>query len=190
MTDIVEFLKNRRSVMARNMTTPAPTQAQIDTLLEIGARVPDHGKLAPWRFLVFENAARGQFDDALARCYAQDYPNEPQSKIDMEAHRFRRAPLIIGVVFSPKDHPKIRLWEQQLSAGAVCQNILTAAQSMGFAAQWLTEWYSYHAQINQVLGLGADEKIAGFIYIGTPMQTPTERARPDIAALTSYWSAP
>lgn len=189
MTNIVEFLKKRRSVMVRNMTMPGPDANQVSTLLEIGARVPDHGKLVPWRFIVFEGDARYEFDNALAEIFKNENLEADENCVDTETNRFKRAPLVIGVVARSKEHPNIPVWEMDLSAGAVCQNILIAAQSMGFAAQWLTEWYAYHDKVTALLGLAESEKMAGFIYIGSSLEAPTERGRPDIEEITSYWSA-
>ncbi|MGC6472540.1 MAG: nitroreductase family protein [Parvibaculales bacterium] len=186
-TDTVAFLQTRRSVLARNMTTPGPDATQLRTLLEIGARVPDHGKLAPWRFLVFSGAARTAFDDRLRTVYTQRHPEADAADIATSCTCMVRAPLVIGVVSSPKQHPKIPDWEQHLSAGAACQNILIAAQSMGFAAQWLTQWYAYDETVHAHLGLSGTERLAGFIYVGTAVEPPKERARPDVDELTTHW---
>ena len=182
-----EFLKSRRSVMARNITTPGPTESQIKELIEIAARVPDHGKLAPWRFIVFENKARETAGKGFADIHKQNVPEASDEDLQLEVNRLQRAPLVIGVVASPKAHPKIPDWEQYLSAGAACLNLLTAAQSMGFAAQWLTEWIAYDTKVASLLGLNEKEKIAGFIYIGTAMEPPKERARPEINDVLTYW---
>ena len=186
-SEIISFLQNRRSVLARQMTEPGPDENQIHHLLEIGARVPDHGKLAPWRFLVFSGTARSAFDDKLREVYQAENPEAEGAEIDTSCTCMVRAPLVIGVVSSPKVHPKIPDWEQHLSAGAACQNILIAAQSMGFAAQWLTQWYAYDTTVSQYLGLSDTERMAGFIYIGTAIEPPKERARPDLNDITTHW---
>lgn len=184
-----EFLKIRRSVLARNMTEPGPTASQIHDLIEIAARVPDHGKLAPWRFIVFEDDARQIAGQGIADIHQENTPDATDDDLQLERNRLMRAPLVIGVVASPKDHPKIPDWEQHLSAGAACQNLLTAAQSMGFAAQWLTEWIAYDSKVAALLGLTEKEKMAGFVYIGTAIEPPKERARPELTDILSYWSS-
>lgn len=187
ISQLHEFLKSRRSVMARNMTMPGPTDLQIKDLIEIAARVPDHGKLAPWRFIVFENEAREKVGKGFADIHKQNLPDATDEDLQLEAKRFQRAPLVISVVASPKEHPKIPDWEQYLSAGAACQNLLTAAQSMGFAAQWLTEWIAYDPKVASLLGLAEKEKIAGFIYIGTATEAPKERTRPELQDVLTRW---
>ena len=187
ISQIHDFLKSRRSVMARNMTMPGPTDLQIKDLIEIAARVPDHGKLAPWRFIIFENQAREKVGKGFADIQKQNLPASTDEDLQLEAKRFQRAPLVIGVVASPKEHPKIPYWEQYLSAGAACQNLLIAAQSMGFAAQWLTEWIAYDTKVASFLGLAEKEKIAGFIYIGTATEAPKERKRPELQDVLTYW---
>ena len=188
-SDTVSFLKTRRSVLARQMTAPGPDETQLQSLLEIGARVPDHGKLTPWRFLVFQGEARLDFDDMLRGIYVAQNPKAETAEIEASCACMSRAPLIIGVVSSPKEHPKVPEWEQYLSAGAACQNILSAAQAMGFAAQWLTQWYAYDETVLSHLSLSKTERVAGFIYIGTAIEPPKERARPDLEDITTHWGA-
>ncbi|NNF80808.1 MAG: nitroreductase [Rhizobiales bacterium] len=188
-TDILSLLKTRRSTVAKAMVSPGPDPEQIQELLEIAARVPDHGKLAPWRFILFEGAARSEFGAALAERYQELNPNTGDDLIAFEAGRFVRAPLVIGVVSKVTANIKIPEWEQQLSAGAVCQNLLIAATAMGFAAQWLTEWYAFDDKIAQVLGLGTDERMAGFVYVASREGELSERARPDLSTRISHWPA-
>ncbi len=188
-TDMLSLLKTRRSTVAKAMVPPGPSPEQTQELLEIAARVPDHGKLAPWRFLLFEGKARSEFGAALAARFQELHPETGEDLIAFEAARFERAPLVIGVVSKVTPDIKIPEWEQQLSAGAVCQNLLIAATAMGFAAQWLTEWYAFDDQIAQVLGLGADERIAGFVYVASRAGDLTERARPDLSERISHWPA-
>ncbi len=187
-SEILSFLKSRRSVLARQLTSPGPDEAQLQTLLQIGARVPDHGKLVPWRFIVFQGAARHGFDKKLKEIYKRQNLAAAPEEIELATRCFSRAPLVISVISSFKEHSKVSQWEQQLSAGAVCQNILIAAQSMGFAAQWLTQWYAYDEAVNALLGLTDNERVAGFIYIGTAMDAPKERARPVIFDITTNWN--
>ena len=170
----LEQISQRRSVKAMDLQGPGPSAEQLQTLLDAAARVPDHGKLGPWRFLCFQDQARQHFGDQLAA----------------ERARFMRAPLVVAVISCVQEHPKIPQWEQLMSAGAACQNLLVAANLMGFAAQWLTEWYAYDSVIDQVLGLKAGERVAGFVYIGSATAKPDERQRPDLQERIDHWVEP
>lgn len=186
-TNTLALLRTRRSTVAKDMVPPGPNGEQLDELLKIAARVPDHGKLAPWRFILFEGEARSDFGVALAQRFKELNPAVGPDLIEFERARFERAPIVIGVVSTAGPHAKIPEWEQQLSAGAVCQNLLIGATAMGFAAQWLTEWYSFDEKIADVLGLGEHERMAGFVYIASRTQEPVERARPDLLQRVSQW---
>lgn len=186
-TDMLSLLRTRRSTVAKAMVPPGPNPEQIDELLQIAARVPDHGKLAPWRFMLFEGDARRAFGEALAARYRELHPETGEDLIAFEAARFERAPLVIGVVSQVTAGIKIPEWEQQLSAGAVCQNLLIAATAMGFAAQWLTEWYAFDEEIARVLGLEDNERMAGFVYVASREGELSERARPDLSERVSHW---
>ncbi|WP_300529381.1 nitroreductase [Maricaulis sp.] len=172
------LLTRRRSTPAIGLSEPGPDSEQIDHLLGIAARVPDHGKLAPWRFVVFEGEARESFGRILGKIWAAKTPEASEEQIAFEANRFTRAPLVIAVISKVTEKHAIPLWEQELSAGAVCQNLLIAASAMGFGAQWLTEWYAYDADAKDALGLRSGERVAGFIYIGTAENEVVERKRP------------
>ena len=187
--EALDLLKRRRSVVAKNMGLPGPTTDQLSDILEIGARVPDHGKLAPWRFIIFEGEARAAIGKALATAFAKDEPKADADRVSFEAERFLRAPTVVAVISSPSSERPIPLWEQHLSAAAVCQNMLVAATAMGFGAQWLTEWYAYHGDVKTYLQLSESEQIAGFIYIGTTQAELKERPRPDLAPLVTHWQA-
>ncbi len=185
---VLAFMAKRRSALVRAMTGPGPDDAQLALILRLAARTPDHRKLFPWRFLLFQGQARAEFGAHLARVFQADCPDVPPDRILFEQNRFVRAPLVVGVVSSPKDCPRgTPKWEQELSAGAVCMNMLLAARASGFAAQWLTEWYAFDARIDEVLGLQDNERMAGFIYMGTASEQPMERPRPDMASLTQIW---
>jgi nitroreductase len=185
---IAQLLQTRRSVLAGNMTEPGPGEEEIAWLLKCAARVPDHGRLVPWRFVLLRGHARGQVGAAMERiAAARDTLTESQARLERE--RFARAPLVICVVSRAGVHPKIPEWEQVLSAGAVCQTMLIGAAALGYAAQWLTEWPAYDAAAHRVLGLAAGEKIAGFVYVGTAVEAPTERPRPDMAEIVADWTA-
>jgi nitroreductase len=186
--ELIEFLKNRRSNLAKVMAEPGPSEDELQTLLTIAARVPDHRKLAPWRFLVFKDEARANFGKHIASAFMRDNPEAPLDRSVFEGQRFLRAPVVVGVISSPVDCPRgTPRWEQELSAGAVCFNLCLAAQAHGFGAQWLTEWYAYDARVNTALGLSESEKLAGYIYIGTPEMPSSKRARPKIDEKVKFW---
>ncbi len=183
----LKLLAERRSTVAKNMTAPGPNAEQIDDLIRIATRVPDHGKIAPWRFILFQGEAREQFGGILRKVCAAANPDAPEDLLAFEAARFTRAPLVICVVSHVLERHKIPTWEQELSSGAVGQQLLIAASAMGFAAQWLTEWYAYDPHVKDALGLRSGERVAGFIYIGTATEDPLERVRPDHRALITHW---
>jgi nitroreductase len=174
----LELLLARRSGSAKAMKEPGPSKKQIADILKAGARAPDHGKLFPWRFILFEGKGRERAGDILAEVVEAE--GERAKQVEEERGRFLRAPLVIGVISSARELHKIPVWEQELSAGAVCQNILIAATALGFVGNWLTEWYAYHPVVKQRLGLNAGERVAGFVYIGTSKEELEERPRPDM----------
>jgi nitroreductase len=185
---LVDYLRTRRTIPAAQIGEPGPDAETLREMLRIAARVPDHGKLAPWRFILFEGERRQQAVDGLIRI-AESAPDEKERRLRAEKARFfADGAVIVGVISAPiVDHPKIPLWEQQLSAGAVCLNLLHAAQAHGFAAQWLTGWFAYDGEAQRWLGLQEGERVAGFIHIGTPKMPPSERDRPDVDAITTSW---
>jgi nitroreductase len=183
--DAIDLLKIRRSVKPREMSGPGPSPAEIETILTIGARVPDHGKLVPWRFIIFEGEARARAGEVIAKVFAQKNPNAQASEINVEKRRLTDAPLVIGVVSFTKPHPKVPPWEQQLSAGASAMNIVTAATALGYGACWLTGWFAFDRDVLDGLGLKADEKLAGFIHIGTPSKPSEDRPRPALADIVT-----
>lgn len=185
---VSDFLKNRRSNLAKLMGGEGPNAEQLEEFLTIAARVPDHRKLAPWRFVIFQGQARADFGQHIASAFMKGNPKSPADRAIFEGQRFLRAPLVVGVISSPKECARgTPEWEQVLSSGAVCYNLCLAAQAGGFGAQWLTEWYAYDTDVQKALGLSTEEKVAGFIYIGTPEAPSTERARPDVKSLASTW---
>jgi nitroreductase len=181
----LDLLSTRRSVPPLALGAPGPSADQLDRLLTIGARVPDHGKLAPWRFIIFEGAGRIAAGELIARAFSADHPDADPERVELERKRLAHAPLVIGVVSCAAPHVKIPEWEQVLSAGAVCMNLVTAATAMGFGASWLTQWYSYDRRVLEGLGLAPHEKIAGFIHIGKSPGAPEERVRPSLSSITS-----
>lgn len=176
--DTLTLLARRRSTTAVALAEPGPSPEQVEHLIGIASRVPDHGKLAPWRFVVFEGEARASFGQVLAKVWSANNPKATREQVDAEAGRFERAPLVIAVISNVIENHKIPEWEQVLSAGAACQNMLVAASAMGFGAQWLTEWYAYDPYVKDALGLRSGERIAGFVYVGTAPDEPVERVRP------------
>jgi len=181
----LDLLLTRRSGSAKTMREPGPSHEQLAAILKAGARAPDHGKLFPWRFIVFEGDARERFGQMLGDILEAE--GERERQIDEEKKRFLRAPIVVGVISSARELIKIPVWEQELSAGAVCQNLLIAAHASGFVANWITEWYAYHPRVKERLGLKPGERVAGFIYIGTSAMDLEERPRPDMDKIVSYF---
>ena len=184
----IDFLLTRRSILARTMEGPGPTDEDLRRIMEAGMRVPDHGRLTPWRFIVIRGNARKTLGEVIATQYEKNNPDAIEEQVEIERERLIRAPVVIAVVSRVQKEHKIPEWEQILSSGAACQNMLIAALSMGYAAQWLTEWYAYDAEVKTAIGAGPDDNIAGFLYLGHEASEPTERARPDYDAIVSEWS--
>ena len=180
MPDALQLLKSRRSVKPVELVAPGPDKNELDTLLTVASRVPDHGKLTPWRFIVFEGDARRKAGEAIAAAFKQNYPDATADQVGFERERLARAPLVIAVVSRAAPHVKIPEWEQVLSAGAAAMNLVTAAHALGFAATWITEWYAYDRRVLDALGLAPNEKIAGFVHVGRPKQPPEDRPRPPL----------
>jgi nitroreductase len=183
MPDALDLLKTRRSIKPIDLAAPGPDAAQLETLLTVASRVPDHGKLAPWRFVVFEGDARLAAGAAIAHAFRTDHPQANAEQIEFERRRLARAPLVIAVVSRSAPHVKIPEWEQVLSAGAAAMNLVHAVYALGFAASWITEWYAYDRRVLDALGLAAHERIAGFVHIGRPARGSEDRERPPLAAI-------
>ena len=147
--------------------------------------MPDHGKLTPWRFIVFEGEARLTAGEKIAAVFAADRAEATPDQIDFERKRLARAPLVVAVVSRAGPHVKIPEWEQQLSAGAAAMNLVLAAHAMGYAASWITEWYAYDRRVLDALGLAANERMAGFVHIGRPAKPPEDRDRPKLADIVT-----
>jgi nitroreductase len=180
MPDALELLTTRRSFKATELAGPAPSASEIDTLLTIASRVPDHGKLAPWRFIVFEGEARRSAGVAIAAAFRAKYPDAKPEHVEAERQRLMRAPLVIAVVSRAGPHVKIPEWEQVLSAGAAAMSLVLAAHAFGYGANWITEWYAYDRGALDALGLAPHERIAGFVHIGRPPGPPEDRPRPPL----------
>jgi nitroreductase len=183
--DAIDLLKVRRSVKPREMTGPGPSPAELETILTIGARVPDHGKLAPWRFIVFEGDARERAGEVIAKVFATKNPQASAADIEIEKKRLTDAPLVIAVVSFTRPHPKVPPFEQELSAGASAMNIVTAATALGYGACWLTGWFAFDRDVLTGLGVNADEKIAGFIHIGKATKPNEDRPRPVLSDIVT-----
>jgi len=169
----------------REMTAPGPSPAELETILTIASRVPDHGKLTPWRFIVFEGDARARAGEIIASVFAKKNPSASASDIAIEKKRLMDAPLVIGVVSFTRQHPKVPPWEQELSAGASAMNIVTAATALGYGACWLTGWFAFDRDVLDGFGLKPDEKLAGFIHIGTASKPNEDRPRPALSDIVT-----
>src|SRR6266536_2926074 len=178
MPDALELLRTRRSVKPADLAAPGPSVAEIDTLLAVASRVPDHGKLAPWRFIVFAGNAGLKAGENIAAAYEADHPHAKPEEVAFERLRLARAPLVVAVVSRAAPHVKIPEWEQVLSAGAAAMNLVNAVYALGYAASWITEWYAYDRRVLDALGVSPHERLAGFVHIGTPVRTAEERRRP------------
>lgn len=185
---MLDLLRQRRSLKPDKLAFPGPTADQLADILMIAARVPDHKKLAPWRFIVFEGTARAKLGEVFATaCATED--REPPSPVRLatERNRPQRAPTVVAVISRVVPSPGAPEWEQVLSAGAACFNMCLAANAMGYGTCWITEWVSYSPTVHAALGVGEGERIAGFVYIGTPTEKPTDRDRPDMGKVVSRW---
>lgn len=181
--ETLDLLLSRRSGSAKAMKGPGPNPEQLRRILTAAVRVPDHGKLTPWRFIIFEGEGRARIGDILAETVAGSKDISPE-RIEQERNRFMRAPIVIAVVSRAREQLPIPLWEQELSAGAVCMTLVIAAHATGFVANWITEWCAYHPKVLERIGLRPTERIAGFIYIGHPAAPLEDRPRPALETIT------
>ncbi len=188
---LLALLECRRSVAVGLIGEPGPSEAELRRMLAYACRAPDHGALEPWRFIVIEGDARHRAGELLSACYAIENAGMEPSKLAkftaVMARVFLAAPVVVIVVSRPDRSARIPVFEQELSAGAVCMNLLTAAHAMGFAANWVTGFAAYSEGAREVLGLAAGERIAGVIHIGTALEKPAERKRPDLDAIATRW---
>ena len=185
MPDALELLKTRRSLKPFEMSGPGPSASELETILTIGSRVPDHGKLTPWRFIVFEGDGRDRAGVLLAERFKTRNPEATTDQIAVEQKRFLHAPLVIAVVSRASAHPKIPEWEQELSVGASAMNIVHAAHALGFVANWLTGWAAFDRLTLDPLGLKPFEKIASFIHIGLASAPTEDRPRPPLGDIVT-----
>jgi len=187
--ETISLMAQRRSTAADFLGAPGPDTEQLSAILTIAARAPDHRRVTPYRFVIFTGDSRKKAGTALAETFRNGNPDCEQARIDIEQNRFLRAPVVIAIVYAPDKNHRTPEWEQTLSVGAVCQNLLIASSAFGFAAQWLTEWYAYDKAFAQFVGLGADEQFAGFVYVGSATQAPKERRRPDMVEIVTYFES-
>ena len=186
--DSLDLLDHRRSTPARQLGEPGPSPQQLERLLGAAIRVPDHGKLTPWRLLLIRGDARVELGEKLAQIHQRKEPNIAPALLAKDRERFTFAPLIIAAIARIEpDHPKVPAQEQLLSAGCVAHNLLLGAQALGFGAQWLTGWSAYDADAAALFGLAPQEHIVAFVHIGTPRESAPERARPSLADVVSEW---
>jgi nitroreductase len=190
MPDALNLLQTRKSISASFLSTPAPSDDELNQILSVAVRVPDHGKLAPWRFILFKGDAGSRASAMLVDLFRRRNPNADEKAIDEERKRLALAPLVIAVVSTAAPHVKIPEFEQLLSAGNAAMNILLAAQALGYAGQWTTGWIAYDAEAGRVLGLRPGERFVGFVHVGTPTVPATDRPRPAPADVVSEWQPP
>lgn len=189
-TSVIDFMLARRSAPIKELAEPAPSDADIDTMLRVATRVPDHGRLTPWRFIIYRGDSRIRAGKMLAELAERREGPLTPARHEQELERFSRAPLVIGVVSVPKENPKIPQWEMFLSGGMVAMNLIHAAHALGYGANIITNWYSDAEEGRRILGLAPDERVIGFVHIGSHPQTTPDRPRPEIGPLVSDYSGP
>jgi nitroreductase len=185
---LIDFLLTRRSSKPALLGEPGPTPGEVEKILTAAARVPDHKRMVPWRFIIFEGDARARFGERLAEICAAEEADVSQVRLETERQRFLRAPLVVCAVYAPRSGAPVPEIEQTLSAGAACFNICLAANALGYGTSWITEWYAFSKSVADLIGLQGDEQVAGFIYIGTASETQPDRERPVLDDIVSRWS--
>lgn len=189
-SSVLDFLSTRKSAPIAELGLPGPDDDDIQTMLAIASRVPDHGKLAPWRFILYRGDERHRIGEKLADLAEKQQGELTEVARMKELERFSRAPLVIGVVNTPKAHPKIPDWEKYLSGAAAAMNLLLAANALGYGANWITNWYSDAPEGRQILGLSPDERVVGFVHIGSFSGDIPERPRPELDGLITEYAGP
>lgn len=182
-----DYLRTRRSVGIAFLKEPGPDAEELEQILTIGTRVPDHGKLAPWRLILVEGDDRVRAGERLAEIAKANNPALDEASMELERRQFLPAPLTIGVIFSPRPSTKAPELEQLLSAGGVCLNLVHAAHALGYAANWVTRWFAFDTAAQQMLGARGGERFVGFVHIGTPAIVPDDRERPELQSIVSRW---
>ncbi len=187
---VIDFLLSRISAPIQDLKAPGPSDSDIATILAAASRVPDHGRLTPWRFILYRGEARVKIGERLLELAEQREGPLAEGRRQQELARFSRAPLVIGVISSPKENPKIPEWEMFLSGGMAAMNLMIAANALGFGTNLITNWYSDTEEGRALLGLAPQERVVGFVHIGTYDGTAPERPRPDVSAISSDYSGP
>lgn len=187
LTSPLSLMLTRRSGKARDMVGPGPSSDELTQILTAATRVPDHGKLAPWRLVVIPEGERPAFSEALVAAYHADKPDAGRAELDAIRQFGLQAPTLIAVLSCVKQGSHIPNWEQELSAGAVCHTLLIAAHSLGYVGNWLTGPCAYSERVIALLGGTPGDRIAGFIFLGTPTRPLEERPRPDLAEIVQTW---
>lgn len=183
---LLDYLQVRRSTPAIQLSEPGPAKAEIEDILRLAVRVPDHGKLAPWRFIVYRGEERKRLGEVALKLALEKNPDLGHEQQQVELTRFTRGPVVVAVVSTAAPHFKIPEWEQIMSAGAVCLNLIMSANAHGYAANWLSEWMTFDETIWPELGINSGEKVAGFIHIGSTTFPPVERPRPELADVVTW----
>lgn len=183
-----DYLLTRRSVGIAFLKEPGPNATELEQILTVGTRVPDHGKITPWRLVIIAGDERAKAGAALAEIAARNTPGLDEASLEIERQRFLPSPLTIGVISSPQPHPKVPEFEQLLSAGNVAFNLVHAAYALGFAASWVTRWYAFDEAATAMLGAREGERFVGFVHIGTPTVAVEDRPRPALSDVVSTWS--
>ena len=190
MIDALALLKTRKSISASFLSAPAPSEAELSDILSIASRVPDHGKLSPWRFILFKGDAGARVGGMLADLFRRRNPQADEKALEEERKRLAQAPLVVGVVSTAAPHVKIPEFEQLLSAGNAAMSILLAAHALGYAGQWTTGWIAYDEDAGRILGLKTGERFVGFVHLGTPTAPLGDRPRPTLSDIVSDWQPP
>ena len=186
---VLDFLLSRRSSRPAMLGDPGPTDDELNTILTAAARVPDHKKVVPWRFVVFQGEARRNFGEKLAEIFQREEAEPPSDvRLQAERERFLRAPVVIGVISSLNRDRGVPEIEQVLSSGAACFNLCLAANALGYGTSWITEWYAFSDGVGEVLQLGENEQVAGFVYVGTAAEKQDDRDRPALSDIVQHWS--
>lgn len=184
--EVFDYLLKRRSANVQDLRAPGPSDTELELILKAATRVPDHGKLAPWYFIVFHGIWSEQAGAKLSAIFKSEHPDASEERLRIEATRFSRSPMVVAIVSRMRKGNK-PLWEQILSAGAVGMTLSLAAHASGYGASWITEWYAFHPEFKAYLGLDERDHIAGFVHIGTPGAVPEDRPRPEPEAIVTHW---
>ena len=185
--ELLNYLKTRRSVPLPFLGNPGPSESELEEILTIGTRVPDHKMLFPWRLIVYKGKARKKIGENLANIVRLKDPKADETRLEAEKKQFLPAPITIGVLSSPKAHEFVTEEEQLLSAGAVAINIIHTANALGYGTHWVTRWFSQDKEAAKMLGAKENEKFIAFIHIGTPTKRLDDRDRPDLTDIVSTW---